>query len=172
MRRTPTPPRPGGAFWQRAGLPSRVGRKWRTAPDRPRSPADIAANRRPPNRPLQQTAAATLAPQCSLPHRAAAAAERCVRSSLPHSQRFPFRLGHELQHNVLARPEGETDPVAVALRVRELCLRRQSDEETLSEDGMGQEVPLAPPGAIGCPRVVRVGWAVNYIELPQHGGPA
>src|SRR6266540_2530576 len=47
------------------------------------------------------------------------------------AQRFPFRLGHELQHNVLARPDGETDSVAIAFRVREVGLGRQSDEETL-----------------------------------------
>ena len=85
---------------------------------------------------------------------------------LRSAQRFPFRLGHELQHNVLARPEGETDSVAIAFRVRELGLRRQSDEETLPEDGMGQEVPLAPPGAIGCRRLVPVDRVVNYIESP------
>ena len=82
------------------------------------------------------------------------------------AQRFPFRLGHELQHNVLVRPERETDSVAIAFRVRELGLRRQSDEETLPEDGMGQEVPLAPPGAIGCRRLVPADRVVNDIESP------
>src|SRR5262245_41322142 len=82
------------------------------------------------------------------------------------AQRFPFRLGHELQHNVLVRPERETDSVAIAFRVRELGPRRQSDEETLPEDRMRQEVPLSPPGAIGCRRLVPVDRVVNYIESP------
>src|SRR5262249_34691677 len=97
---------------------------------------------------------------------AAEAFEGHLRKLLRLAQRFPFRLGHELQHNLLARPEGEADPVAIAFRVRELGLRRQSDEETLPEDGMGQEVPLAPPGAIGCRRLVPVDWVVNYVEGP------
>src|SRR5262245_15490524 len=98
--------------------------------------------------------------------RAAEAYEGHLGKRLRLAQRFPFRLGHELQHNVLAQPQGETDSVAIAFRVRELGLRRQSDEETLPEDGMGQEVPLATPGDIGWRRLVPVDGVVNYIERP------
>ena len=65
------------------------------------------------------------------------------------AQRFSFRFGHELQHNILARPEGKTDSVSIAFRVRELGLRRQSDEEPLPEDRMGRKYrsPAPAPSA-------------------------
>src|SRR5262245_747608 len=82
------------------------------------------------------------------------------------AQRFPFCLRHELQDNVLALPEGETDAIAIAFRVRELGLKRQSDEEPLPEDGMGQEIPFVPFGAIGCRRFGPVDRIVNYVKSP------
>ena len=41
---------------------------------------------------------------------AAEAYEGHLGKRLRLAQRFPFRLGHELQHNVLARPEGKLTP--------------------------------------------------------------